>query len=213
MTRQSWPESNQLSRSPKTHGMKATGMELLTAYASAIAEHWTFWLVSVVLIVAAVIDGYELRVPNLITYPFMIAGWIYGFYAFGWIGLGWSLAGTALGMSILMLFYAIGGMGAGDVKLMGGVGAWIYWTHTWYCIIGFAIVGAVMAIAMVVISGKWKHHYNQFWKIANEIAVIKDPEKLAAIAAERKPTMMLLPYGIPIAIATISYFLWTGMLV
>jgi hypothetical protein len=24
---------------------------------------------------------------------------------------------------------------------------------------------------------------------------------------------MLLPYGIPIAIATIGYFLWTGMLV
>jgi prepilin peptidase CpaA len=116
-------------------------------------------------------------------------------------------------MSILMLFYAIGGMGAGDVKLMGGVGAWIYWTHTWYCIIGFAVVGALLAIGMVVVSGKWKHHYNQFWKIATEIAVIKDPEKLAAIAAERKPTMMLLPYGIPIAIATICYFLWTGMLV
>jgi hypothetical protein len=32
---------------------------------------------------------------------------------------------------------------------------------------------------------------------------IKDPEQLAAIAADRKPSMMLLPYGIPIAIGTI----------
>jgi prepilin peptidase CpaA len=41
---------------------------------------------------------------------------------------------------------------------------------------------------------------------------VKDPEKLATIAAERKPTMMLLPYGIPIAIGTIAYFAATGML-
>jgi len=189
-------------------------MELLAAYGSAIYEHWPFWLVTVVLIVAAVIDGFELRVPNLITYPFMIGGWIYSFcFQNGLEGLGWSLAGTLLGMSILMLFYAVGGMGAGDVKLMGGVGAWIYWTHTWYCIIGFAVVGAILAIGMVLVSGKWKHHYHQFWVIANEIMVIRDPEKLSTIAAERKPTMMLLPYGIPIAIATISYFLWMGMLI
>jgi len=49
--------------------------------------------------------------------------------------------------------------------------------------------------------------------ILNEILVIRDPEKLATIAAERKPRMLLLPYGIPIAIGTIAYFAWTGMLV
>lgn len=188
-------------------------MELLSAYGAAIAEHWNVWLVTIVLIVAAVIDGFELKVPNWITFPFILGGWTYSACAFGWEGLLWSLGGTALGMSVLMAFYAIGGMGAGDVKLMGGVGAWIYWTHTWYCIVGFAITGAVLAILMVVLSGKWKHHYQQFWTILTEITVIRDPEKLATIAAQRKPSMMLLPYGIPIAIATIGYFVWTGMLV
>jgi len=43
--------------------------------------------------------------------------------------------------------------------------------------------------------------------------MIRDPNQLSAIAAERKPTMLLLPYGIPIMIGTISYFAWTGMLV
>jgi prepilin peptidase CpaA len=41
---------------------------------------------------------------------------------------------------------------------------------------------------------------------------IRDPNQLSAIAAERKSSMMLLPYGIPIAIGTIAYFAWTGML-
>ena len=47
----------------------------------------------VVLIVAAVIDGFELKVPNWITFPFIISGWTYSTAAFGWEGLGWSLAG------------------------------------------------------------------------------------------------------------------------
>ena len=48
--------------------------------------------------------------------------------------------------------------------------------------------------------------------ICTEILTLKDPEQLAAIAAERKPSMMLLPYGIPIAIGTIAYFAVAGML-
>jgi prepilin peptidase CpaA len=188
-------------------------MELLSAYASAIAEHWSVWLVTVVLVLAAVIDGFELKVPNWVTFPFILTGWLYSTVAFGWEGLGWSLLGTAVGLALLMPAYAIGGMGAGDVKLLAGVGAWIYGVHTLYAFSVSALVGAVLAIGMVLIRRGWKRHSAQFWVILNEILVIKNPEQLAAIAAERKPTMLLLPYGIPIAMGTIGYFIWTGMLV
>jgi prepilin peptidase CpaA len=188
-------------------------MEILTAYASAIAENWTVWLVTIVLIVAAVIDGYELKVPNWITFPFILTGWAYSTYAFGWEGLGWTLLGTAVGLGLLLPAYAIGGMGAGDVKLMAGIGAWMFVLHTVYAFAATAVVGAVLAVAMVLCRRAWKRHSAQFMVILNEIMVIRNPEKLSAIAAERKPSMMLLPYGIPIAIGTIGYFLWAGMLV
>jgi len=169
--------------------------------------------VTVVLILAAVIDGFELKVPNWVTFPFIISGWIYSTAAFGFEGLGWSLLGTVVGLALLLPLYAIGGMGAGDVKLLAGVGAWIYGLHTVYAFAATAIVGAVLAVAMVLVRRGWKKHAAQFMVILNEILVIRNPEQLAAIAAERKPTMLLLPYGIPIAIGTIAYFLWTGMLV
>jgi prepilin peptidase CpaA len=188
-------------------------MELLTAYASVIAEHWTVWLVSIVLILAAVIDGFELKVPNWVTFPFVISGWIYSTAAFGWEGLGWSLLGTVVGLGLLLPSYAIGGMGAGDVKLLAGVGAWVYGVHTAYAFAASAVVGALLAVGMVLFCRAWKKHSAQFWVILNEIMVIRNPEQLSAIAAKRKPTMLLLPYGIPIAIGTIGYFLWTGMLV
>jgi prepilin peptidase CpaA len=104
-------------------------------------------------------------------------------------------------------------MGAGDVKLLMGVGAWVYSAHTLYAFCVSAVVGGVLAVLMVLAAGAWRKHYAQFWKIANEIKTIRDPDKLAEIAAERKPTMKLLPYGIPIAVGTILYFAWMGMLV
>ncbi len=175
-------------------------------------EPWTVWLVTVVLVVAAVIDGWQLKVPNWITFPMILSGWAYSAYAFGWEGIGWSLAGTGVGLALLMPAYAIGGMGAGDVKLLAGVGAWCWSTITLFSFCASAVVGGVLAVAMVVFQGKWSHHRNQFFGILNEISTIRDPNQLAAIAADRKSSMMLLPYGIPIAIGTIAYFAWMGLL-
>ena len=39
----------------------------------------------------------------------------------GWEGLGMSLLGTVVGLGLLLPAYAIGGIGAGDVKLLAGV--------------------------------------------------------------------------------------------
>jgi prepilin peptidase CpaA len=180
-----------------------------------LAENWHIWLVTVTLVVAAVIDGVKLKVPNWITFPMIISGWIYSTvlspYA-GWEGLFYSLVGTVVGLALLLPAYAIGGMGAGDVKLLAGVGAWVWGTVTFYAFAVSAIVGGVIAVAMVLSRRKWGKHKSQFWMICNEILTVKDPEKLAEIAAERKSSMMLLPYGIPIAIGTIAYFAATGML-
>ena len=84
---------------------------------------------------------------------------------------------------------------------------------TFYAFCLGTVVGAIMAVIMILMSGNAKKHWNQFFFIANEIATIRDPETLAGIAAERKSSMKLLPYGIPLAIGTVLYFGWMGLLV
>lgn len=170
-------------------------------------------LVSVVLILAAVIDGLKLKVPNWITFPMIISGWLVSSYLFGWGGLVSTLIGTGIGLALLLPAYAIGGMGAGDVKLLAGVGAWVWGPVTFFAFCVSAMIGGVIAVGMVLCSGKVRHHVFQFRAIASEIAIVRNPEELACAAAERKSTMMLLPYGIPIAIGTIGYFAWMGFLV
>ncbi len=193
-------------------------MEYVTALGMCLAENWPVWLVTFILILAAVIDGFELRVPNWVTFPFVISGWVYSVGAAVYLGDSWwggltaSLLGTVVGLLLLLPAYAIGGMGAGDVKLLAGVGAWMHGTHTFFAFCVTAVVGALLAVGMVLYRRAFKKHAGQFWMILGEVMTIRNPTELATIAAERKGSMLLLPYGIPIAMGTIGYFIWTGLL-
>ena len=178
-------------------------------------ENWTVWFVTVVLIVAAVIDGAILKVPNWLTFPFIAMGWIHctiqsGFGFEG--GFLFSLWGTIVGMMLLLLLRNRGGMGAGDVKLLAGVGAWLGATVTLYAFAATAIVGGIMGMIMILKSGQWHKHYAMALQIIEEWKT-KKPSALSKIARERKPTMYLLPYGIPMAIGSIAYFALAGMLI
>ncbi len=174
--------------------------------------HEATWLVAVVLMEAAIIDGMKLKVPNWLTFHFVVGGLAYAAWMAGWAGLTWSLAGMTLGLMLLMPLYAIGGMGAGDVKLLAGVGAWMGPALTLGAFAVSAIVGGLMAVAMVAWSGQYVRHWVMMQSIGEEIMTVRNPSKLAATAAARKPSMMLLPYGIPIAAGSIAYFAWMGLL-
>ncbi|GIX03047.1 MAG: prepilin peptidase [Planctomycetaceae bacterium] len=175
-------------------------------------DHWEIKLVSAVLIWAAYIDGRQLRVPNWMTYPLMLSGLLYGFWQGGWNGLGHSALGLIVGLLCLLPLYSVGGMGAGDVKLMAGMGAWVGAATTWYAFCVSVVVGAFMAVIMAWWRGKFAHHLANFTLIWHEWLTIRDPVKLAEIAAERKPRMLLLPYGIPICIGSLLYFAYAGLL-
>ncbi len=98
-----------------------------------ILTHWPLTIVCAAMILAAVIDGWKLKVPNWLTFPLILSGWLLGLLNnFGLLeaagfegGIGGALAGTAVGFVLLFPVYSIGGMGAGDVKMQMGFGSWI----------------------------------------------------------------------------------------
>jgi len=176
------------------------------------------------MVLAAVIDGRQLRVPNWLTFSMVLSGVVYASIRFGWEGLAASVWGAVIGLLLLLPAYAIGGMGAGDVKLLAGVGAWMYAsleaarlpigtaTAMLEAFAVSAIAGAVLALGMVLARRSFRKHWDQLCTILTEIWLIRNPQTLSEIAAQRKGQMLLLPYGIPLAIGTIGYFAWMGML-
>jgi prepilin peptidase CpaA len=194
-----------------------------------ILSHWPLWLLCLAMIAAAVIDGWKLKVPNWLTFPLVLGGWALGLAhnfdlleSTGSGGLGASLAGTALGFALLFPLYAIGGMGAGDVKMQMGFGAWVGAFYGLsaaegqpaapgiilgaFCLA--ALIGGVLALAMIALRG-------QYWRnLANARLILLDLFSAASIgqaadkAAQRKPRMHLLPYGIPLCLGFISYLVY-----
>ena len=181
-------------------------------WSAFLLDNWHVKVVCLVLIVAAWIDGKQLRVPNWITFPMVLSGLAYNCWMDGWAGLGSGMLGMCVGLLCLLPLYSVGGMGAGDVKLMAGIGAWLGAMITLYAFCATTIIGAIMAICMVLYRKSFLKHYTNFLLILNEWKEVRNPAKLSEIAAERKPRMFLLPYGIPICIGSIAYFLYAGLI-
>src|SRR5215470_16896954 len=139
-------------------------------------SNWPLLFVCAAMVVAAVIDGWKLKVPNWLTFPLVISGWAYGLgHNLGWLtdggqgGIGASLAGTMLGFALLLPVYAIGGMGAGDVKMQMGFGAWVGAYFGWgsdsgpgalsiifYAFCLAVVIGGILAMAMILIRGQFR---------------------------------------------------------
>ena len=70
-------------------------------------------------------DVRDFKVYNVLTIPCFVAGVAFYTTTQGLPGLGYSLGGAILGFLILLLPYLLGGVGAGDVKFVMAIGAWL----------------------------------------------------------------------------------------
>ncbi len=74
---------------------------------------------------ATVTDISRYKVYNVFTLPLVAAGFLYHALAPAGLGMAHSSGGLILGFAILILPYSMGGIGAGDVKFLAGIGAWL----------------------------------------------------------------------------------------
>ena len=114
-----------------------------------LSVYWTLLVIAVVL-VAAVTDFLWQKIPNLLTFPSMLIGMSGHTLANGWEGLQMSLLGLAVGSGTLIGFYILGGMAAGDVKLLGAVGSIIGPQDVFLVFLMTAILGGVYSIGVMV---------------------------------------------------------------
>jgi len=165
-----------------------------------LSDTWPCWVVTVTLVVAAVIDGLKLKVPNWITFPMIASGWAYSVLLSpypGWDGFILSLIGTAVGLAVLLPAYAVGGMGAGDVKLLGAMGAWLGPGGALIAAFFTAIAGGVMALIVVLARGYLAETFRNLWAMLMHWRVFGlQPVPDHTLQTSRGPR---LAYALPIA--------------
>jgi prepilin peptidase CpaA len=102
-------------------------------------------------LVACVFDVRTRRIPNVLTMSAAVAGLLYHLATSGLGGLQTAAAGWILGLLLLLPYFALGGMGGGDVKLVAALGAWLGpWETFWlamYAGIAGGVLGLIVALA------------------------------------------------------------------
>lgn len=189
------------------------------------AKHWPIIVICAGMIAAAVIDWWKFKVPNKLTFPLVISGWILGLLnnfelvpngSFnGQGGLGGALMGTLLAMALMIPIYAIGGMGAGDVKMTMGFGSWIgafYGSEgSWIIVYAFCagtIVGGIIALGMIAVRRQFKENREHVKEIVSDLIHAKSIVDVADRANNRRSRWHRLPYGVPLCIGFVGYLVY-----
>ena len=161
-----------------------------------------------ILIVAAIIDIRVQKIPNILTFPAMVVGLTYHSVANGWSGLIFSSEGLAIGIAIFLIPYMMGGMGAGDAKLMGVVGAMIGPKGIVIACLFTAIAGGVYALIVFLFNIQYlKGFITRSAVTVKAFAFTRNFILIPADESEKKPRLC---YGVAIAIGTLFYVFLEG---
>jgi prepilin peptidase CpaA len=142
--------------------------------------------------VAAIVDDVTRRkIANWIPLSAFAAGLTLQIVQGGWRGAGAALLGTAAGAGVFLIFYLMGGMGGGDVKLMAGFGALLGVNRLLEAALWTAGCGGVMAALVIAAST-----IRQIWKSKSSVKSETAPSGSASRGALKADS---IPYAPAIA--------------
>jgi len=157
-----------------------------------------------ILLICVITDLKERRIYNAVLLPGMIFGFIYNLTAGGWQGLTQSLLGLLLGLGILIIPFAIGGMGAGDVKLLAVVGAVKGPLFVFYSTMGMALTGGMIALLVLIYKTRIISDTVRFFQALR--LMLTSGFKIIEFDFINKN--ITIPYGLAIAAGAAGAFWW-----
>jgi prepilin peptidase CpaA len=101
-------------------------------------------------IAASVEDLFRRRISNWIPLAALIAGVACLAFHRGWLGALSAFGGAVGGFLVFLVFYWLGGMGGGDVKLMAGFGAVLGIERVLEAALWTAACGGILAALVVL---------------------------------------------------------------
>lgn len=181
---------------------------------------WVVAILVALVVAAAVTDLRRGLVPNWLTLPGIglallahtVAGWAAGgpgLFGSAWagtdrlLGLSGSLYGLAAGFLPLLVFWLAGGMGGGDAKLMGAIGAWAGWRLALDVMLLGVAVAAVMAIVVMVRKRVVRRTLRRVWDAVLLVLLRVKPADPTSADSPKIPFALALCLGTLLALGTL----------
>lgn len=166
-----------------------------------------------ILIICLWTDLRERRIYNKVVIPAAAAGIIIQTAQHGLPGLKSGLAGCGLGLLLFLLPFALGGLGAGDVKLLGAVGALKGSLFVIYTALGTALAGGVIAFFILLRHRRLGATVKRLvFSLGFFLGGGSTGRKGALLLLERTPYSSLFPYGAAIFLGSIFAYFCCGFL-
>jgi prepilin peptidase CpaA len=150
--------------------------------------------------VAVVSDLRRHRIPNLLVLLGLGLGVAGQVYSSGITGLGDGLLGMLAGFAVFLPMYALGGMAAGDVKLMAMAGAFLTPHDALWAALFSLIAGGLCGLLIVLVRGQLQQTFGRYWLMLRAQAYFAP----AADEVAGKP----FPYSVAILLGTLISVFW-----
>jgi prepilin peptidase CpaA len=161
---------------------------------------WTNLLLIILLSICTFTDLKERKIYNNVLFPVFLIAISYHIFTGGWSGLSISILGFLVGLSILLIPYLMGGMGAGDVKLLAVIGAIQGVSFVLMTALYMAIVGGIMGLLILFFRKGFVSRIKQIFIFfifrgqGVKVPLLLDKDALSAT----------YPYGVAIAFGAIG---------
>src|SRR5437667_8450688 len=157
-------------------------------------------VVIALVLIAAWSDIRTRRIPNSITVSGAVAGLVLNSFYGDIHGTVQSLAGAALGVTIFLALYSTGGMGAGDVKLFGAVGAFVGPQALVLVFVFTGLLGGIAGVGLALYRGRLRQTLDRTRELFIDMGRMRWQQLQVTAGA---PESLRLPYGAVIAGGTL----------
>ncbi len=160
-------------------------------------------------IAVAIVDLRSRRIPNLLTAPAAAAGVLAAWVTAGGSGVLHSVGGLLTGLAAFIPFYIARGFGAGDVKAMAAIGAFLGPQGALLAAAWTLVAGAIGGLLLLAARGGYPAIRALLSRWVVRAGVLSTTGNVAPIEpAAGDPARHRFPYGLAIACGTAVSLAW-----
>ncbi len=157
--------------------------------------------------VASVYDWRFRRIPNWLTFSMIFAGLFLQTFSDGPDGFKNSILGLCLGLFLLYIPFLLGGVGGGDVKLLGALGAFLGPFSLVHVFLASAVIGGIFSLMEIARKKVWRQTCESLKHRLLYLALQQKFASESEVAFSKNPVS--IPYAISITLGTL-YVYFTG---